>query len=72
MNKLMDGLRKRYKITILKRVKKKLIPPKDGLDWLLQRIVTSFLLRIPKVVEKLISKELKKIEKTIPLVQKIK
>ena len=56
MNKLMDGLRKKYKIIILKRVKKKLIPPKDGLDWLLQRIVTSFLLRIPKVVEKRISR----------------
>lgn len=52
----MDGLRKRYKIIILKKVKKKLIPPNDGLDWLLQRIVTSFLLRIPKVVENLISK----------------
>jgi hypothetical protein len=27
----------------------KLIPPRDGLDWLLHRIITSFLFRIPRV-----------------------
>jgi hypothetical protein len=29
----------------------KLIPPRDGLDWLLHRIITSFLFRIPRVCE---------------------
>ena len=30
---------------------KKLTPPSDGLDWLLQRTTTSFLFLIPKVCE---------------------
>ena len=72
LNKLMDGLRKRYKITKPKKLKNKLIPPKDGLDWLLQRTVISFLFRIPKEAEKLIRRRLKISEQISPVAQKIK
>ena len=72
LNKLMDGLRKRYKITKPKKPKNKLIPPKDGLDWLLHRTVISFLFRIPKDAEKLIRRRLKISEQISPDPQKIK
>jgi hypothetical protein len=72
LNKLMDGFRKRYKIINPKKLKNKLIPPKDGLDWLLQRTVISFLFRIPKEAEKLISRRLKISVQISPLAKKIK
>ena len=72
LNKLMNGLRKRYKITKPKKPKNKLIPPKDGLDSLLQRTVISFLFRIPKEAEKFIRRLLKISEQISPVAQKIK
>ena len=72
LNKLMDGLRKRYKIIRLKKLKNKLIPPKDGLDWLLQRTVISFLFRIPKEAEKFNRRRLKISVQISPLAKKIK
>lgn len=38
--------------TVKIKVKNMLIPPNEGLDSLLHLIVTSFLLRIPKLLEK--------------------
>ena len=45
-----------YKIAINTKTIKKLTPPREGLDSLLQRIVTSFLFLIPKERENLNNK----------------
>lgn len=51
---------------------KKLTPPRDGFDSLLQRITTSFLLRIPNEVENLSNNSLQIAAARIPPKKKYK
>lgn len=50
---------------------KKLTPPKEGLDWLLHRTTTSFLLRIPRDCENRNKSSLQSRERSNPLIRNI-
>lgn len=52
------------------KIMKKLTPPKEGLDWLLQRTITSLLFLIPKDLEKRNNNSLQSTEVKNPATQK--
>jgi hypothetical protein len=59
-----------YAIAPKTNTTKKLTPPKDGFDSLLQRITTSFLFLIPKDLEKRSNNMLQKIANKAPPIPK--